>query len=270
MVVIMKKKCPRCDNTKLYEVRRNKLKCSACKYEWRPDRFPLLLNRKQWREIIRFLVLGLSSNKISEQTGLNINRISRALTIIRKAMYSWKPEPFSGIVEVDETYLGGQWKNKRQENRAQSTKRGKGTSKQPVFEILCRDGYVWAEVVADTATETLMPIILGKVEPGSVVCSDNWKAYTGVASSGFVHRLVDHGRCEWSDHKGGHVNGLEGFWGYLKRQLASKGGIRRERLPLFLAEYVWKYNHRKETTSYQVRLLLKMISDAMLNGNVSG
>jgi hypothetical protein len=35
-----------------------------------------------------------------------------------------------------------------------------------------------------------------------------------------------------------HINGLEGFFGYLKRQLASRGGIRRERLPFYLAEYV--------------------------------
>lgn len=45
--------------------------------------------------------------------------------------------------------------------------------------------------------------------------------------------------------KGTHINGLEGFWGYLKRKLATKGDIRREQLPLYLGEYVWRYNHRK-------------------------
>jgi transposase len=49
---------------------------------------------------------------------------------------------------------------------------------------------------------------------------------------------------ERAGHEGSHVKGLEGFWGYLKRWLAAKGGIRRERLPLYLAEYVWRYNHR--------------------------
>jgi hypothetical protein len=42
------------------------------------------------------------------------------------------------------------------------------------------------------------------------------------------------------DGKGNHINGMEGFWGYLKRKLASKGGIRREKLPLYLGEYVWR------------------------------
>jgi len=44
-----------------------------------------------------------------------------------------------------------------------------------------------------------------------------------------VHRLVNHGEKQYSDEKGNHINGLEGFWGYLKRKLSSKDGIRREK-----------------------------------------
>jgi len=264
------KKCPRCGNMKLYKVRRGKLKCSSCKYEWRPGSLPLQLERSQWREILKMFLYGLSSNKIAEMTGIGINRIQRALTYARQAMLTDIPDKFSGTVEVDETYLGGQWKNKRQDVRAEGTKRGKGTSKQPVFGILCREGQVWAEIVPDTKAETLMPIILGKVESGSTVCSDMWTAYTGVASKGFVHRLVDHGKREFSDNRGGHINGLEGFWGYLKRQLASKGGVRRERLHLFLAEYVWKYNHRKQDIKSQIIALINIITDAKLKGVISG
>ncbi len=54
-------------------------------------------------------------------------------------------------------------------------------------------------------------------------------------------------------------NGLEGFWGYLKRRLAAKGGIRRERLPLYLAEYVWRYNHRNDSIDLQKKQLLKQL-----------
>jgi len=57
--------------------------------------------------------------------------------------------------------------------------------------------------------------------------------------------LVNHGEGEYSDGNGNHINGLEGFWGYLKRKLAARCGIRKEKLPLFLAEYVWRYNFRK-------------------------
>ena len=104
-----------------------------------------------------------------------------------------------------------------------------------------------------------MPLITRRVEAGGVVCSDTWTRYTGVTAKGYVHRLVKHHKGEYSDGKGNHINGLEGFWGYLKRRLAAKGGIRKERLPLYLAEYVWRYNHRNDSIVMQKKLIMKQL-----------
>ena len=71
--------------------------------------------------------------------------------------------------------------------------------------------------------------------------------------------LVNHGEKQYSDRKGNHINGLEGFWGYLKRKLASKGGSRHEKLPLYLGEYVWRYNHRKDTDKIKMKQILKLL-----------
>jgi transposase len=181
--------------------------------------------RNQWKEIIRWFLLEQSSLNISLRTRIERKRVLRALTIIRTSLTKDIPEIFSGTVEVDETFLGGQWKNKRRSVRDQGSKRGQGTKKQPVFGILCRNGTVWTEIVDDVGAETLQPLISRKVSIGSIVCSDTWKAYTGIASRGYVHRLVNHGEKQYIDGKGNHINGLEGFWGYLKRKLVSKGGI---------------------------------------------
>ena len=97
------------------------------------------------------------------------------------------------------------------------------------------------------------------MKSGSVICSDTWKSYTGIAAKGYIHRLVEHGKGEYADTHGNHINGLEGFWGYLKRKLASKGGIRKERLPLCLAEYIWRYNHRNLTINKQIDNLLNLL-----------
>jgi transposase-like protein len=70
---------------------------------------------------------------------------------------------------------------------------------------------------------------------------------------------VNHGEKHYSDGRGNHINGLEGFWGYLKRKLASKGGIRREKLPLYLGEYVWRYNHRTESEKVKVKRILRLL-----------
>ena len=117
----------------------------------------------------------------------------------------------------------------------------------------------WTQVVDDLEAKTLLPLISRWVELGSTVCSDTWKSYTGVAANGYVHRMVKHNEGEYSDGKGNHINGLEGFWGYLKRRLSAKGGIRKERLPLYLAEYVWKYNHRNDSIDLQKKLILQQL-----------
>ncbi|MEN6609640.1 MAG: IS1595 family transposase [Methanoregulaceae archaeon] len=251
--------CPKCKAKKVYLLSSGKRKCSQCKYEFTPHRLPLHLAREEWREIIRWFLLEQSSQNIAVRTGFERRRVLRALTVIRTALTKDVPEIFSGTVEVDETYLEGQWKNKRKFLRDQGSKRGRGTTKQPVFGILCRDGSVWAEVVDDVSAETLQPLISKKVTTGSIICSDTWKAYTGIASRGYVHRLVNHGEHQYSDGKGNHINGLEGFWGYLKRKLVSKGGVRRAKLPLYLGEYVWRYNHRNENENGKIKRIIKLL-----------
>jgi transposase len=200
-----------------------------------------------------------SSNSIAEQTGHDKRRILRALTRVRTVLATDVPEVFTGTVEVDETYLGGAWRNKRKVVRDTGTKRGRGTSKQPVFGILCRNGQVWAEIVDNVEAGTLLPLLTKQVQPGSIVCTDTWKAYTGIAARGYVHRLVHHADGIYSDKRGNHINGLEGFWGYLKRKLASKGGISRSKLPIYVAEYIWRYNHRSDPERIKMTRIIQLL-----------
>jgi len=251
--------CPKCNSKKLYKLQSGKRRCAQCRHEFIPHKLPLTFSRDEWKKIIHLFLMEQSSNSINEQTGFEQRRVLRALTKIRFVMMQDVPEIFSGTVEVDETYIGGQWKNKRKTIRDMGTKRGRGTEKQPVFGILCRNGTVWAEVVDDVGADTLQPLISQKVSTGSIVCSDTWKAYTGIAARGYVHRLVNHTEGQYSDRKGNHINGLEGFWGYLKRKLASKGGVRRERLHLFLGEYVWRYNHRADSERIKTRRIIQLL-----------
>lgn len=206
--------------------------------------------------------LGHSTNVILERCAISKYKLLKLLTALRTEMTKDVPKVFEGIVEVDETYLGGQWKNKRLEIKRKSalSKRGRGTTKQPVFGILCRNGLVWAELIDAVEAKDLQPIIEQKVKHGSVVCSDTWRGYTGIAARGYVHRMVEHGKNEYSDKKGSHINGLEGFWGYLKRKLVARGGIRKERLPLFLGEYVWRYNHRKIPHKQRTKSFFKLLT----------
>ena len=115
--------CPRCRHRRSYNVRRGNRICTECRYEWNPKKkLPLRLTRSKWKQILKLFVLGLSSNQISEQTNISKQRIIRALTCTRKAIVKDVPKVFSGIVEVDETYVGGKWKNKRKSEKAAKKK----------------------------------------------------------------------------------------------------------------------------------------------------
>lgn len=255
----IKKDCPKCSFKIIYVIQRGKWRCARCKYEWDPYRLSLHLSGKEWIKILRWFLHGLSSTAISRETGIHRLRILRALTKVPTAMSNDIPEVFSITIEIDETYICGQWKNKRKSQREIQSRCGRGTLKTPVFGILCRGGKVWVEVVPDVEAKTLIPLISRRVKRGSIICSDIWKSYTGIVGKGYIHRLVEHGKGEYTDKQGNYINGLEGFWGYLKRRLATKGGIRKIRLPLYLAEYVWRYNHRELTIAQQVDKLLNLL-----------
>ena len=262
--------CRNCGSKKLWKLSNGEYRCSVCKRDFKP--YPvegLRLTKKEWRKLIKLFLLGVNSPTLAEEIERSIATTGKALRLIRCCMQQDVPkEIFSGTVEVDETYLGGQKKNKRKSQLkkdkqiySKESKRGFGTTKQPVFGILCRSGKVYAKLVDNTEAKDLIPIITKRVRSGARICSDTWRAYTGLATKGYVHRTVEHRKKEYTQGKN-HINGLEGFWGYLKRKLAAKGGIRRKHLYLFLSEYVWRYNFKswslKEKTD---RLLVNLYTN---------
>lgn len=262
-------KCSRCGNRKFYHVRRGKKRCSKCGFEFTVWLIKgIRLSRKKWKNIIDWFLLERSGLWISERMGLGKNQAYHALKKIRQMLVTDIPGEFSGTVEVDETYLGGQKKNKNKnqlkkekEIFGKESKRGFGTTKQPIFGILCRSGKVFAELVDNTKASDLIPIITKKVKLGSKICSDTYHSYTGLASKGYVHRTVNHSKHEYVRGKT-HINGLEGFWGYLKRKLAAKGGVQRQYLHLFLGEYVWRYNNRKLSHKIQIIKILELLKSS--------
>jgi len=123
--------------------------------------------------------------------------------------------------------------------------------------VMGTDG-LWDNIFEDQVAE----LAVGKTDMDRL--AKNIAQEAGLAAKGYVHRLVKHHKGEYSDGKGNHINGLEGFWGYLKRRLAAKGGIRKERLPLYLAEYVWRYNHRNDSIQIQKKLIMKQLERLLI------
>ena len=153
-----------------------------------------------------------------------------------------------GIIEADETYLGGKPRHKDKDNR-----RGRGASgKTSVVGAVQRKGEVRAEVTDDTKGATVLGFIEQSVEPEeSALITDEYKAYTK-AYKLMPHRVVNHGEgFVDADDKTLHTNTIEGFWSLLKRAwYGSHHKYTKGWSPLFVAEAVWKYNHRKDDDSF--------------------
>jgi IS1 family transposase len=146
-----------------------------------------------------------------------------------------------GIVEVDETFVGGKDINRHWDKRKHVTG---GTDKTPVIGAVRRKGNVIARVIAKTDHVTLQSFVKETVSARvSLICTDAYTGYRGLARN-FNHGVVDHAKGQ---HVVGvvHTNTIEGFWSILKRGImGSYHKVSEKYLPLYVAEFQFRYNNR--------------------------
>ncbi len=214
----------------------------------------LNISLREWYEIINCFVLGLSAHKAYQFLGLkHYERAFKAYSIIRKKLTSVSQisfEKWQGTFEVDESFYGGRFINKRKKERAKLrkgglAKRGRGAKylKQPVFGIYKRNGKVFLLPVPNTERKQLENIIKQKIKIKSKIYSDKWRAYAGLVGLGYIHSSVDHGKEEYVSGKV-HINGMEGFWGLSKTNMQSYKGIKKKNWLYYLKEMEFRYNYR--------------------------
>ncbi|MBI1275235.1 IS1595 family transposase, partial [bacterium] len=150
----------------------------------------------------------------------------------------------SGHVEIDETFIGGKGGHKDKHK------------KTIVMGMLQRNGMLMTKVVPDCKKSSLLPHIRQNIAAGSLLNTDEHVSYRQLANEGFQHVMVEHGKKQYV--KGiHHVNGLESFWGILKRSI--KGTyihVSEKHMPKYLAEFEYRHNMRKHTEFMFERLLL--------------
>ena len=153
---------------------------------------------------------------------------------------------FSGEIEVDESYFGGKRKGKR----------GRGApGKVPVFGLLKRGGKVFAEIIPDASSETLIPIIKEKVIPDSIVYTDCFRSYNALDVSEFKHFRINHSELFAEKHN--HINGIENFWNQAKRHMRKFNGIPKNNFRLFLKECEWRFNF--PSPKKQLKMLIEWV-----------
>jgi transposase len=203
------------------------------------------------RQLVKLFSLDLDASQIAAISGLNRNTINRYLSEIRLRIsdFCQTQSPFSGEIEVDESYFGA---------RRVKGKRGRGAhGKTIVFGIFKRHGKVYTEIVPDCRRSTLQGVIRGRVDLESVIHTDGWRGYNGLVDLGYKkHFRVHHGKNEFVRGKS-HINGIESFWGYAKTRLARFRGVHKKTFLLHLKECEFRFNHRGENLYLLVLKILR-------------
>jgi transposase-like protein len=197
---------------------------------------------------------GVAALEIMRQCQISYKSALFLMNRIRFAMAPDNPvvNKLTGTVEVDETYVGGKPRIKGDD------KRGRGTSKTPVFAAVERGGRIHRQVVANVTGETLKAAIREVVDEKSRVMTDDFVSYQGIAKEGAGgHHVVAHSTKEYV--RGDiHTNTAEGSFALLKRGIIGiYHNVSKEYLHRYLWQYDYLWNNRKLNDGERTTLAIK-------------
>ena len=193
---------------------------------------------------------GLSSYQLQRDLNLNQKTAWFILTRIRAEMANKiNPIMLQGIIEADETYIGGKPRKENKKADREPAKRGRGTSKTTVIGAVERGGEVVAQVVENLTGRTILRFIRKVVNiKESELMTDEYHGYRQFAAI-MKHEVINHQEQYVEGDK--HTNTIEGFWSLLKRAwYGSHHHYQTAYTPLYVAERCYVYNNRHRETIF--------------------
>jgi transposase-like protein len=201
---------------------------------------------------------GISSLQASRQLGITQKTAWFVLHRVREMLRDKAPQMLTKEVQIDETYVGGKEGNKHTNKRTKEKAAGRSESKTPVFGIVETGGKVVVKVTDWVSKKRAKELIDSHVQKGSTMVTDAYAIYAFLSKgTEFTHVMVDHSKGQYV--KGGfHTNGIENFWGLLKRGII---GIFHQVSPWHLQrycdEFAARYNTRKIADNERFDLTLR-------------
>lgn len=241
--------CVRCGNTSVSKLqKRNQFECNGCRYQFsvtagtvfHDSHLPL------WKWFLAAYLIceskkGISANQIKRTLGVSYKTAWYLCHRIRQAMKSDTSEKLKGIVEADETFVGGRYDKRRK--RA-------SYEKPCVVGVIERGGDVRAQKIPSRGARAIAAFVKESVEAGSDLMTDEYKGYQKVGKL-YNHNSVNHSKLEYAAGLT-HTNSIENFWSLFKRGLiGSFHKVSEKHLDRYLDEFTYRFNGREDDQLFQ-------------------
>jgi transposase-like protein len=252
--------CPKCGNPAVYKLKTRPFHwlCKLCKnYRFsvisgtifQDTKYPL----KTWFEVLWRMLnskKGVSALQIQRQIGSGSYETAWYMCMrLRASMHDPNFRQLMGIVEVDETFIGGKDKNRHWDKKTH-VRGGEKSGKVGVIGAISRKGNVVCQIIENTDAITLNAFVRKAVsETVDLVATDEHSGYRFLKEY-FPHEAVSHSQGEYVRGEV-HTNNLESFWSLFKRGvMGSFHHVSKKYLPLYLAEFQFRHNNRHESDMF--------------------
>ncbi len=203
---------------------------------------------RDWFRVVHLMLTskkGVSALQIQRVMGFGSYNTAWYMCHRIRAALVEAPEKLGGIVEVDETFVGGLAKNRHWDKRGGGHGTGGiGSGKTPIVGAVSRKGNAVCRVIENVRAATLINFVNEAVSTKvSLLCTDQYVGYRSLDAD-YPHGVIDHARGEYVIGAI-HTNTIEGFWSIFKRGVVGTfHKVSAKYLPLYVAEFQFRYNNR--------------------------
>lgn len=250
-------KCPRCNNGDLYDASSYKefhWQCRECApqgYRFSVYAGTIFENTnaplRDWFKVTHLMLTskkGMSARQVHRYMGFGSYKTAWYMCHRIRVGLMKPEERLGGIVEMDETYIGGKDSNKHWDKRSGGTG-GTGSGKTAVIGAVSRKGNLVARMISSVDNRTIDRFVHRAIdERVSTLVTDDAPYFKHLKAYYDNHSVIRHAAKQYVVGAI-HTNTIEGFWSILKRGVVGTyHKVSAKYLPLYVAEFEFRYNNR--------------------------
>ncbi len=262
-------RCPRCDSDKISRIaKRRQFDCDGCRYQFSVRVGTIFHDSKLplWKWFLAVYMMGeskksISANQLKRMLGVSYKTAWYLCHRIRAAMKDEGAELLSGIVEADETYIGGKlggFANKKE------AARHRRDNKAVVVGAVQRGGRVRLRVIPDTRSESIKSFLRDVVaDDAEAIYTDSHRSYRGIGDENTRHEWVDHSADEWVRGQI-QTNTVESVWSLFDRSvIGAYHKLSHKHLAAYLDEAAFRWNNRDNAFLFRDTILRLVEADSL-------